>query len=200
MAEDQWESHWMTFAMTHPCAPDLYFPQHISESVQKLLNVNPIDSSHGLAYQHLCKPLATQGQWPSTAISLSQHALAFQARSVVETFNYYPDFRNMHAILNLSRLTKFAAIGWWQPLHHDTFVCKQCMWGNVKIVVVVDVLLLATLPFAPSLTMCGWLHWPRRSCWDNVGRDSKSSAIHPFQPRAAQSTHNILITFWWVHG
>ena len=61
----------------------------------------------------------------------------------------------MHAILNLSRLTKFAAIGGWQPLHHDTFVCKQCMWGNVKIVVVVDVLLLATLPFVPSLTMCG---------------------------------------------
>jgi len=62
----------------------------------------------------------------------------------------------MHA--NLPCPTNFAPIGGWQPLHHDTIIWKQCMWGNMAtnvVVVVVDFLLLATLPFAPSLTMCG---------------------------------------------
>ena len=65
------------------------------------------------------------------AISLSQHAVAFQARSIVESFNYNSDSRNTHA--NLSCLTKFATIGEWQPLHRDTAHMGQygdcyCCW------------------------------------------------------------------------
>ncbi len=53
--------------------------------------------------------------------------------------------------MHWSCLTKFAPIGRWQPLHHGTITCMQCMWGIQQLL-----LLLLFLFLPPYLLLFPW--------------------------------------------